>query len=214
MLKNENNISVEESDDSVEQPIDLNDASSELLLTLEKDLKEIDALELRYKEDENSEDDSEDGFLTEHFEEYEDLKKIFASSGVTLGDISWFFRTALFDLMSVEPESFVIEPIEIYECMLERIQISSKEVFRQHLKILLDKKTEDKSMFAFARFFPVLREAREKGSSEVNRKRRFSEENSQNKRIKLTPSPLSMENNQLSNPPTSDDQEAGISLTI
>ena len=215
MLKNENNISVEEADDSIEQPIDLNNPSSELLLTLEKDLNEINDLELRYKENESSEDDSEDDFLTEHFENLEELKEIFAAPVVTLADIKWFFSTALFDLMNAEPESFVIEPIEIYEYMLEKIRISSKQVFEEHLKFLLDKKTEDKKMFAFARFFPVLREAREKGSSGINRKRRLPEDNPfQNKRIKLIPSPLSMENNQLSNSPTSDAQEAGISLTI
>lgn len=215
MIKNEN-ISIE--DDSAKQPIELNVASCKLLLTIEEDLKELEESDLRVKEDESSEDscetDSEEDFLTKHFEEFEKLKEIFAAPDIRLADISWFFRTALFRLMNAEPESFFIKPLEIYEYMLEKIHIASVKIFHQHLKILLDKKTEDKSMFAFGCFFPVLSKAREKGSFKANRKRRLSEYNSQNKRIKLAPSPLAMENNQLSNSTTSDVLETGVRLTI
>ena len=178
---------------------------AELLFKLEQDLQEIKELEAieklevekRDKDEERKNEDSQVSFVSRHFIELEILIKIFASLFVRVGDVTWFLRSAIFDLMSCEPESFSIEPLELYECMLEWAELSSKKVFHEHLQALLDKKTDDKSNFPFVRFFPVLSTARKRSAGVL------SECNSvPKKRPKLSkclsPSPLALQYNHLS----------------
>jgi hypothetical protein len=211
---------LKEQNDSVQRLIgDLDSLNDELLIILEEDLIGVRTLELCYRESENSKEDDEKDFLKELFEDFEDLKEILTATSMILEEIlegiSWFFNTALFDLMYAEPENFAIKSIDtyIYKCMLNRIPISSKEIFEQHLKILLDIKTKEKELFDFYRFFCVLREAKQEGFSEVNRKRKSSAVVFfLKKKIKLTPSSLSINSNQLINS-SNDDQETSINLT-
>lgn len=176
--------------DKTNKPQDINDSEDKnlvlkerctaLLFELEQDLQEIKELEINEKlviegesaNEKNQDEDSQVSFVARHFIELENLKKIFISSSVRIEDVIWFLRSAIFDLMSCESESFSIEPLELYECMLERAELSSRKVFHEHLQALLDKKTDDKSTFPFARFFPVLSAAR-KRSAELFSERNF-----------------------------------------
>lgn len=187
------------------------DRFSELLFKLEQDLEELkkeneeDVLDQETKKEHNenltesekenkksdeiSEDeDSEKGLLDYHFKELEKLKKISTLSLVQIKHIKWFFSTALFVLMNEMPESFDIKPIEIYNCMLDRVQIKSKQDFHKHLKVLLDEKTMEKE-FPFVRFFPVLSAAKKRKSSVLGES--FSPEV---KRIQLSPLSLESQN--------------------
>lgn len=136
----------------------------------------------------------EEGFLDYHLKELEKLKKISILPLIQIKHIKWFFDTALFDLMNeVVPESFNMQSIEIYECMLERTEITSKEKFHEHLTILLRKKTEEKNTFPFVRFFPILDAARKRKNHVLD-----EGSSSMTKRIKLSPSPLALEDSSTS----------------
>ena len=161
---------------SDEETIVSKDRFNELLLKLEQVLKELkrenekennkNSSEVDKKMDETSGNgDREEGFLNCHLKELEELKEISTSKSIGIEDIKWFFNSALFNLMNEVPECFIIEPIEIYECMLERIEITSKEKFHEHLAILLRKKTEEKNIFPFVRFFPILSAAKKRKNS-------------------------------------------------
>jgi hypothetical protein len=148
-----------------------------LLFELEQDLREMEELEINEKlatagknnQEENENEDSPTSFVTRYFSELKTLKKIFISSPARIENVIWFLRSAIFDLMSCEPESFNIEPLELYACMLEWAELSSRKVFRKHLQALLDKKTSDKSTFPFVRFFPVLSAARKRSAEFVQK---------------------------------------------
>lgn len=173
------NDAIEELSDSDKKTIVSKDRFIELLFQLEQDLEELkkedeeDVLNHERKKtnsqnlpesekkdkkmDGISENEaSEETFLGYHLEELKKLKKLSTLTTLEVKDIEWFFDTALFDLMNELPECFVIEPEEIYQCMLERIEITSKKYFQEHLTVLLRKKTEEKNTFPFVRFFPIL----------------------------------------------------------
>lgn len=205
MLGNETN-KTQEANYSEDKSMVLKGQFTELLFKLEQDLQEIKELEIIEKSEveeidgKSENEDSQASFVARHFIELEVLKKIFTSLLVRSEDVTWFLRSAIFDLMSCEPESFSIEPLELYECMLERAELLSKDVFHEHLQALLDKKTDEKSNFPFVRFFPVLSAVRKRSAGI------FLEDNLvPKKKLKLPrcvpPSPLALQHDHLSAEP-------------
>ncbi len=191
---------------SEDQSIVLKDRFTELLFKLKQDLQEIKELEVieklevegTGKDQESENEDKQASFVTRHFNELEELKTIFSSSLVCVEDVTWFLRSAIFELMSCEPESFTIDLLELYKCLLEQAELPSKKIYHEHLQALLDKKTDEKSNFPFVDFFPVLSAARKRNAGEV-----FSEQDVPIKRSKLSkrvlsPSPLALQDNRLS----------------
>ena len=199
---------------SDEETIVSKDRFSELVLKLEQVLDELkkedeeEVLNLEVKkensqnlieskkEDERTDEESENegsekGFLDYHLNELKKLKEISSLKSLKITDINWFFDTALFNLMNELPEEFVIKPEEIYRSMLNRFEITSKEKFQEHLKVLLEQKTKEKE-FLFVRFFPVLSAAKKRNSNVLD-----DSSSPETKRVKL-PSPLSLENSSIS----------------
>ena len=202
MLKRKTN-KIPKTHSSEDKNLISNQRFTRLLFELEQDLREMEELEINEKlaiAGKNNQEENEDSptsFVTRYFSELKTLKEIFISSPARIENVIWFLRSAIFDLMSCEPESFNIEPLELYACMLEWAELSSRKVFRKHLQALLDKKTSDKSTFPFVHFFPVLSAAR-KRSAEFCSKANFVP----SKRLKLStclcPSPLALPLKQLS----------------
>lgn len=80
--------------------------------------------------------------MDHHLAELEELKVISTLSLVTIKDLTWFLRTAIFALMLEIPDEFTIEPLALYECILGRIESFPKD-FSEHVEILLDLKSEE-----------------------------------------------------------------------
>lgn len=103
-------------------------------------------------------EDNQEIFLAYHLEELEALKEISTLSLISIEDITWFLKTAIFDLMSEIPEEFSIKPLALYECMLKKIEsFSQKSDFLEHKNILLDLKNEENN-----KLFSLLLKKKEK----------------------------------------------------
>ncbi|TLY47632.1 MAG: hypothetical protein E6K54_04345 [Gammaproteobacteria bacterium] len=106
-----------------------NELFHKLLLQLEKDLKKL-------------KDDSDEE-LNEHFEELKKLNKTATLSVINIEDVTNFLETAIFTLMIELPEVFSFKPLTIYKSMLKNVEFFPKNVYKEHLQVLLDLKNEE-----------------------------------------------------------------------
>lgn len=139
----------------VEEDTSLNKQLSKLLLQLEKDLEKL------------KNDTEED--LIDHFCELKKLKEIEMLSVINIEYITWFLESAIFNLMGEIPEEFSIVPLELYECILERIGGFSREDYLKHIEKLLSLKNEEN-----AKLFSLLllkKKLDKKITEEIERKR-------------------------------------------
>lgn len=102
---------------------------NELLLKLEKDLKMLKV------------DSDED--LNEHFKELKALKETAALSIINIEDVTSFLDTNIFALMVELPEVFSFKLLTLYACMLNCVESFPKKAYQEHLKLLLDLKTDE-----------------------------------------------------------------------
>lgn len=128
-----------------------------LLLSLETELKEV-ALILQEFIAMLGEKD----FFKNHFQELDKLKETFLSDTIEINHIQWFFTTDIFNLMTEEPKNFTIKTVDIYDLLIQDINLYTKNHFNQHCQILLDKKTEEGENFHFDTFYAVLCDKRQK----------------------------------------------------
>ena len=135
-----------------------------LLTNLEQDLKEVAEFDIKYKNMPKS-------FFDKYFQELNYFKFTFTRP-ITIDDIAWLLKSNIFDLISTEPEIFIVKLTDFYQKMIQRINQSvSKKDFDQHCQTLLDKKTQAGGLFNYGAFYSILSAARKPLSINLNRLR-------------------------------------------
>ena len=120
---------------------------------LEQELLELK--ESQDKLDEKEQEDSkEDNFFGIYLEDIEKLKKMLCSEFTSLSNIEWFLKSDLFEFILNINDCSDVEPINIYQALLENTEILTKKEFIQH-KELLGK--VEKEYFEYEAFYHVLR---------------------------------------------------------
>lgn len=124
---------------------------------------EQELLELKKDQDENDQKDPdlEENFFEIYLQDLEKLKTILSSASTSLNNIEWFFESDLFEFMlgvsdsfDEEPVPVDVEPVDIYEALLENTEIKTEKEFRDHKK-LLGRIKNDK--FEYLEFYRALR---------------------------------------------------------
>jgi|GEM_PF-2447085 len=116
---------------------------------------EQELLELQKDQDENEKDPNlEENFFEVYLQDLKKLKTILSSASTSLNNIVWFFESDLFEFMLGVADSSEVEPVDIYEALLENTEIKTEKEFRDHKK-LLGRIKNDK--FEYQEFYKVLR---------------------------------------------------------
>lgn len=106
--------------------------------------------------------DGEEDFFTKHFKELARLKDIFLSKTIDKNDIRCFFDTDIFNLITADPRNFSVTLSDIYDFLIQDINLYTKNDFNLQCQILLDKKTKEGKDFNFDIFYSVLCDKRQK----------------------------------------------------
>ncbi len=128
-----------------------------LLSNLETELRKVVSLvsELILK-------DGEEDFFAKHFQELARLNEIFLFETIDKNHIEWFFDTDIFNLIAADPENFSVKLSDIYDFLIQDINLYTKKDFNRQCQILLDKKTKEGNDFNFNNFYTVLCDKRQK----------------------------------------------------
>ncbi|HEY2566304.1 MAG TPA: hypothetical protein VGH95_01160 [Candidatus Aquirickettsiella sp.] len=119
------------------------------LFFLEQELREL-------QEDQDTKycSDLEENFFEVYLKDMQKLKTIFSSESTSLMDIKWFFESDLFEFMLGISSHSDIEPVDVYNALLENTEIKTEKEFSQHKK-LLGRIKDDK--FEYQEFYAALR---------------------------------------------------------
>lgn len=115
---------------------------------------EQELLELQKDQDANNQENLEKNFFGVYLQDMKKLKTILSSESTSLNNINWFFKSDLFEFMLGVADSSDVEPVDIYEALLENTEIETENEFRHHKK-LLGRIKNDK--FEYQEFYAVLR---------------------------------------------------------
>lgn len=119
------------------------------LFSLEQELREL-------QEDQDTKDcsDLEENFFEVYLQDMQKLKTILSSESTSLNNINWFFKSDLFEFMLGVADSSDVEPVDIYEALLENTEIKTEKDFSQHKKLLGEVQNKN---FEYQEFYEVLR---------------------------------------------------------